>query len=198
MEVQPLIPRSVFLTVAPVVHHFVISLFQTDDEGANAEHTALVMNINPVDDNLVGYGQDFWTGEHEYGDWEHHFANDCKSPAAYQLDGPDRFNNDIPLALDGAIMIQSIAYPDRETDAAFEDVEIRGWRKWPALPEYPTFQSMFSTECCHGDNCGNGQHPCKTGNPSGEEVGSTDEWDDIIRRGNCLRTDLRYGSAEVV
>jgi hypothetical protein len=154
----------------------------------------MVMNINPVDDNLVGYGQDFW-GEHEYGEWDHHFANDYKSPAAYQLNGPDRYNNDIPLALDGEIMIQSVAYPDRETDAAFEDTEIRGWRTWPMLPEYPTFQSMFSTECCHGDNCGNGNHPCKTGSPSGQEVGSTDEWDDIIRRGNCLRTDLRYGSS---
>ena len=155
----------------------------------------MVMNINPVDDNLVGYGQDFWTGEHEYGEWEHHFANDYKSPAAYQLNGPDRYNNDIPLALDGEIMIQSVAYPDRQTDAAFEDTEIRGWRTWPMLSEYPTFQSMFSTECCRGDNCGNGNHPCKTGQPSGQEVGSTDEWDDIIRRGNCLRTDLRYGSS---
>ena len=46
----------------------------------------MVMNINPVDDNLVGYGQDFWTGEHEYGDWEHR-TGDYKSPAAYQLNG---------------------------------------------------------------------------------------------------------------
>jgi hypothetical protein len=155
----------------------------------------MVMNINPVDDNLVGYGQDFWTGEHEYGEWDHHFANDYKSPAAYQLNGPDRYNADVPTAEDGEIMIQSVAYPDRETDAAFEDTEIRGWRTWPMLASYPTFQSMFSTECCHGDNCGNGNHPCKTGSPSGQEVGSTDEWDDIIRRGNCLRTDLRYGSS---
>jgi hypothetical protein len=155
----------------------------------------MVMNINPVDDNLVGYGQDFWTGEHEYGEWDHHFANDYKSPAAYQLNGPDRYNADVPTVQDGEIMIQSVAYPDRETDAAFEDTEIRGWRTWPMLASYPTFQSMFSTECCHGDNCGNGNHPCKTGSPSGQEVGSTDEWDDIIRRGNCLRTDLRYGSS---
>merc|ERR1712196_502366 len=90
-------------------------------------------------------------------------------------------------------MIQSVAYPDRETDAAFEDADILGWRKWPMLPDYPSFHSMFSSECCRGDGCGNGPHPCKTGQPSGQEIGSTDEWDDIIRQGNCLRTDLRYG-----
>jgi hypothetical protein len=27
----------------------------------------LVMNINPVDNNLVGWGNDFWAAEHEYG-----------------------------------------------------------------------------------------------------------------------------------
>ena len=155
----------------------------------------LVANINPVDNNLVGYGQDFWVAEHEYGDFQHHFANDYKSPAAYGLTGPDRYDADVPTADDGEIMILSAAYPATETDAAFEGVDTRGWRKWPMLPAYPTFQSMFSATCCHGDNCGNGQHPCKTGPPSGQQIGTTDDWDDIIRRGNCIRTDLRYGSS---
>ena len=154
----------------------------------------LLPAVNPVDDNLVGHGSDFWVSEHEYGDFTHRFANDYKSPAAYQLDGPDRFTSGVPAADDGELMIQSVAYPDRETDSAFETAAIRGWRKWPMTTD-ESFGDLFSTECCRGDNCGNGQHPCKTGQPSGVEVGSTDEWDDIIRRGSCIRTDLRYGSS---
>jgi hypothetical protein len=147
----------------------------------------LVANINPVDSNIVGYGQDFWLGQHEYGNFTHHFAFDYKSPAAYLLTGPAH------NAEDGELMIQSVAYPGAETDSAFASAQVRGWRKWPMLEQYPSFASLFSAECCHGDGCGNGVHPCKTGQPSGVDVGSTDEWDDIIRRGDCLRTDLRYG-----
>ena len=67
------------------------------------------------------------------------------------MTGPDRFDADVPTLNDGELMIQSVAYPERETDSAFEAAEIRGWRKWPMLEQYPTFGSMFSAECCHGD-----------------------------------------------
>ena len=56
------------------------------------------MNINPVDGNIVGWGNDFWAGKHEYGAFEHRFARDYKSPAAYLLKGDE-------------LMIQSVAYP---------------------------------------------------------------------------------------
>jgi hypothetical protein len=32
------------------------------------------MNINPVDGNIVGWGNDFWAGKVEYGGFEHRFA----------------------------------------------------------------------------------------------------------------------------
>jgi hypothetical protein len=78
----------------------------------------MVMNINPVDDNLVGWGNDFWAAKHEYGSFDHLFAHDYKSPAAYLLQGDE-------------LMIQSVAYPAVEDDAAFATAEVRvderGW-----------------------------------------------------------------------
>ena len=49
----------------------------------------LVMNINPVDGNIVGWGNDFWAGKDEYGTFEHRFARDYKSPAAHLLKGDE-------------------------------------------------------------------------------------------------------------
>ena len=43
-------------------------------------------------------GTHFWAGKQEYGAFEHRFARDYKSPAAYLLTGNE-------------LMIQSVAYP---------------------------------------------------------------------------------------
>ena len=139
----------------------------------------MVMNINPVDGNIVGWGNDFWAGKAEYGGFEHRFAKDYKSPAAYTLKGDE-------------LMIQSVAYPDQEDDAAFATTEVRGWRQWP-LNRPQTFGSLFHNGGCTDDRCGGENHPCKTGQPSAVELGTTDEWDDIIRVQDCVRTDVRSG-----
>jgi hypothetical protein len=55
------------------------------------------------------------------------------------------------------------------------------------------FGSLFSSGGCTDDRCGGDSHPCKTGQPSAAELGTTDEWDDVIRVDNCVRTDVRSG-----
>ena len=68
--------------------------------------------------------------------------------------------------------------------------EILGWRVWPML-ERRTFASMFSEGIpdVHGSNA------CETGSPSERHVGSTSEYDDIIRLGDCLHTDMNPSSS---
>ena len=178
----PGLASGVYPVCAPLGHPSFLVYCDMETDGGG---WTLVANINPVDSNIVGYGQDFWLGQHEYGNFTHHFAFDYKSPAAYLLTGPAH------NAEDGELMVQSVAYPRKETDSAFASAQVRGWRKWPMITD--SFAEMFSTGCCRGDSCGNGRHPCRTGWPSGVDVGQTDQWDDIIRRGNCLRTNVRYG-----
>jgi hypothetical protein len=79
-----------------------------------------------------------------------------------------------------------------EDDAAFAAAEVRGWRQWP-LNQAQTFGSLFRSGGCTDDRCGGDSHPCKTGQPSAVELGTTDEWDDIIRVDDCVRTDVRSG-----
>jgi hypothetical protein len=79
-----------------------------------------------------------------------------------------------------------------EDDAAFAAAEVRGWRQWP-LNQAQTFGSLFRSGGCTDDRCGGDSHPCKTGQPSAAELGTTDEWDDVIRVDNCVRTDVRSG-----
>ena len=62
-----------------------------------------------------------------------------------------------------------------------------GWRQWPMLST-TTFGSMFATVPGHNG----GEKPCKTGPPSASDIGTTSDWDDVIRHGSgnsCIRTD---------
>jgi hypothetical protein len=144
----------------------------------------MVMNVNPVDGNLVGYGKDFWTGQHEYGSFDQRFSRDYKSPAAYLLEASE-------------ILIQSVAYPSRSEDmTAFATAPIRGWRRWP-MTTVQTFGAMFSTTCCQHDDSDCREHTwrCKTGPADAADVGFTDSYDDVIRRGSCIHTDQQFGAS---
>ncbi len=132
----------------------------------------LVMNIAPRDGNSVGYNnQAFWTSDAEYGSFENSLANDYKSPASY-------------LNSSMEIMIASAAPGAAGT--------VRGWRTWPfAMPR--TVDSMFTTGIVPVHNI----DTCETGPSVRTSTGSTSNWDDIIRQGSCLHSDVNpSGSGE--
>ena len=131
----------------------------------------LVANIAPADGNSVGYNnQAFWTTELEYGNFWNRFSNDYKSPSAYLLSGD-------------SLMIQSV-----NTGAKGS---ILGWRRWPMTLR--TFDSFFTT----GIVAVHGTDSCESGNSNAVNLGTTSNWDDIIRQGTCLYADVNpSGSGE--
>ena len=77
-------------------------------------------------------------------------------------------------------MIQS---NDRSTGA------VLGWRIWP-MNSAGTFGQLFSG----GIAPYNGSNACRTAAPTYSSVGSTSTYDDIIRQGGCLHTDMQFGN----
>eukprot|EP01050_Picozoa_sp_SAG11_P040103 SAG11_NODE_17250_length_524_cov_0.670588_1_plen_90_part_10 len=67
---------------------------------------------------------DFWANEGEYGDFDLFAARDYKSPAASLLNIDE-------------VMIQSVDFGAEDTNAAYMQAEIRGWRTWPTLQQAP-------------------------------------------------------------
>jgi hypothetical protein len=125
----------------------------------------LVMNIAPQDGNSVGYNnQAFWTGNAEYGSFEDRLSKDYKSPASY-------------LVTSSEIMIASAA-----PGAAGA---VTGWRTWPFTASR-SVDSMFST----GIVAVHSPDTCETGPAARTSVGTTSAWDDIIRQGSCLHSDV--------
>jgi hypothetical protein len=128
----------------------------------------LVANIAPADGNSVGYdNQDFWSGDVEYGSFDTCLSNDYKSPLAMTLTGTE-------------LMTESATLGQKGTT-------VRGWRKWEFTDK--TWDSMFTTG--HG-----GHNACGAGNATSSDVGTFDEWDNILRQGNCLSTGCAYGSSD--
>eukprot|EP01052_Picozoa_sp_SAG31_P002233 SAG31_NODE_77_length_27533_cov_47.448859_4_plen_1845_part_00 len=139
------------------------------DMDTNGGGWTLVMNVAPTDGNSVGYNnQDFWTASAEYGSFEHRFSTDYKSPAAYSINADE-------------LMIQSAELG--------ENGQILGWRRWPMLTAR-TFSSLFVPVVNAHD-----PDPCETGQPDAWDLGRTNEWDDIIRQGGCLHTDVYPNAA---
>ena len=142
------------------------------DMTTNGGGWTLVANVAPGDGNSVGYNnQSFWTTASEYRSFFDKFSGDYKSPAAYLLPA-------------NSLMIQSAATAAPSA--------ILGWRSWP-MTSKRTFGSMFSTGIVgvHATDA------CETGSADATSFGSTSSWDDIIRQGTCLYTDVNpSGSGE--
>ncbi|MFZ2226667.1 MAG: LamG-like jellyroll fold domain-containing protein, partial [Candidatus Moraniibacteriota bacterium] len=140
------------------------------DMTTNGGGWTLVANVAPIDGNSVGYNnQAFWTTQAEYGSFANKFSNDYKSPAAYGLEGDQLMIQSVNTGSSGAIL---------------------GWRSWP-MTQRRTFGSFFST----GIVAVHGTDACETGNSDAVSVGSTNSWDDIIRQGSCLYSDVNPSSS---
>jgi hypothetical protein len=146
----------------------------------------LAMTVNPADGSSVAYNNyAFWVNHAEYGSFDTFASRDYKGPAAYTLEGDE-------------LMIQSVAFGEEDIQESDLAAEIKGWRVWPML-HTATIGSMFHK----GASNNGGEKPCKTGPPSAilSDVGSTSNWDDIIRHGSgnsCIRTDACFGSSDDV
>jgi subtilisin-like proprotein convertase family protein len=132
----------------------------------------LLRNIAPNDGNSVGYNnQQFWTTQTEYGVFSDRFAKDYKSPADWLVQGTQ-------------LMIQST-----NTGASGS---VLGWRRWPMLnSQARAFSTFFST----GIVSVHGTDACETGNADGGDAGTSNAWDDILRRGTCLYADVNPSSS---
>jgi hypothetical protein len=127
----------------------------------------LVMNIAPTDGNSVGYANDaFWATNSEYGSIGQALSNDYKGPAAYRLTGT-------------TVMIQSA-----DTGSAGT---LLGWRRWP-FGTSRTWDSLFGGGLPGGHNAS-----CKTNSSDASDPGSSSIWDEILRQGSCLYTDINTG-----
>ncbi len=142
------------------------------DMTTNGGGWTLVANIAPADGGSVGYNnQNFWTKQAEYGSFANKFANDYKSPAAYLLKG-------------NQLMIQSV-----NTGAAGS---VLGWRSWPM-----TFKRTFGSFFTAGIEAVHATDYCETGSYDGISIGTTNTWDEIIRQGTCLYSNVNpSGSGE--
>jgi hypothetical protein len=130
----------------------------------------MVANIAPTDGNSVGYNnQAFWTTDAEYGSLTNKFANDYKSVAAYTVTGNQLLIESTGTGAGGAI---------------------QAWRRWP-LNSARTFDSFFSTGIVgvHANDS------CETGNADAVNLGTASSWDDIIRQGTCLYSDVNPSSS---
>ena len=140
------------------------------DMETNGGGWTLAMNVAPTDGNSVGYNnQDFWTGDAEYGSFGSRFTHDYKSPAAYSIEADE-------------LMIQSAELG--------EDGKVLGWRRWPMITAR-TFDSLFAPGIAPYRH----RSTCSTGEPDAGDVGTTSDWDDIIRQGGCLHTDVNLKPA---
>ncbi len=130
----------------------------------------LVMNVAPADGNSVGYAnQAFWTDDAEYGAFDKRFANDYKSPAAFRVSGKELLIQSTATGASGAIL---------------------GWRRWPLMSPR-TFDSFFTS----GIVPVHGSDSCETGAADEVFAGTTSPWDDIIRQGTCLYSDVNPSSS---
>lgn len=151
----------------------------------------LVANIHPADGNSVGYrNEDFWVNAGEYGAINTCLDADYKSPFAFSFKGKEILG----------------------TSREYGSNKIKGWRAWGY--EGKTWNSMFQPGIRmdqnwyqdmgdHGQNSGRGVYtaPCKTTNPKRTQNKDTDAWDDIMRQGACLRSDVhpsRSGWGDVI
>jgi hypothetical protein len=128
----------------------------------------LVANINPADGNVLKYtSSGFWCEDREFGSFENRFTNDYKSIAAWTQRADE-------------LMIQSAEFGD-------DNAAIRGYRVWP-MTESHKFVDLFKP-------CTETKNRCTTGEPSAQEIGTTSEWDNIIRRRGCLLSNKKYGGS---
>ena len=142
------------------------------DMTTNGGGWTLVANVAPTDGNVLGYPSGFWYDESEYGSLGNRFAQDFKSPAAYLLQGTH-------------LMIQST-----DTGAAGG---IRGWKRWP-FNTTQTFDALFYDGTQVPYSCSGSMYSCDTQNSDASDVGSTSQWDGIIRKGSCLYADINTES----
>jgi hypothetical protein len=142
----------------------------------------LMTNIHPADGHSVGFmNEDFWVHPGEYGKVQRALDSDYKSPAAATFKGTE---------------ILGIS-------AAYKSHSVRGYRVWGYKD---TWNSMFKLgingDQSWSDGCrGRRTAPCKTTAAKRGKTGSTDGWDDIMRQGSCIRTDLNpscSGWADVI
>ena len=130
----------------------------------------MVANIAPNDGNSVGYNnQEFWSTDAEYGDFDNALSNDYKSKASYMLTGSHTMIQSAETGSNGAVL---------------------GWRSWPFLSDR-TWDSMFYVGIIGVHNPDN----CETESPDAVDAGSTSSWDDIIRQGGCIYTDINPSSS---
>ena len=130
----------------------------------------MVANIAPNDGNSVGYNnQEFWSTDAEYGSFDNALSNDYKSKASYMLTGSHTMIQSTETGSNGAVL---------------------GWRSWPFLSDR-TWDSMFYV----GIIGVHGTDSCETGSPDAVDVGSTSSWDEIIRQGSCIYTDVNPSSS---
>jgi hypothetical protein len=127
----------------------------------------LVANINPADGHVLTYHSNFWCQDREVGSLEERFTKDYKGVAAWTAHADE-------------LMIQSADFGD-------DSAEIKGWRVWP-MTEASTFIDLFKP-------CGTTKNRCTTGEPTEQQIGTTSEWDNIIRRCGCLWSNKKYGGS---
>ena len=146
------------------------------DMTTNGGGWTLVANVAPVDGNVLGYTSDYWYAAAPYGSFGNRFSHDFKSPAAYRLQGTH-------------LMIQS-----SDTGASGA---IRGWKRWPFLSTQ-TFNALFFGGGQIPTSCSGAMYLCDTQNSDAADVGSTSQWDGIIRKGTCLYADVNTESNDDV
>jgi hypothetical protein len=137
---------------------------------------SLVANIHPKDGNSVGYlNHDFWVHAREYGAINTCLDADYKSPFAATFKGKEILG----------------------VSAAYGTNKVLGYRVWGYQK---TWSAMFKPgingdrrymDCCKGVRTA----PCQTTGPKKTVKGTTSSWDDIIRQGSCLRSDVNPSSS---
>jgi hypothetical protein len=144
---------------------------------------SLVANIHPADGNSVGYrNEDFWVNAGEYGGISTCLDADYKSEFAHNFKGKEILG----------------------TSRDYGSNKIKGWRAWGY--EGKTWNSMFQPGIRRDQNWYRDfgrtwTASCKTTNPKRGSNKDTDAWDDIMRQGACLRSDVhpsRSGWGDVI
>jgi hypothetical protein len=125
----------------------------------------LVANINPANGHILTYNtNDFWCQDKEVGSLEERFTKDYTGYAAWTVHADE-------------LMILSADFGD-------DSAEIKGWRVWP-MTEASTLIDLCKP-------CSTTKNRCTTGEPTEQEIGTTSEWDNIIRRRGCLWSNKKY------
>jgi len=153
---------------------------EMDTEGGK---WSLMMNIHPSDHHSVGYKNDaFWAHAQEYGDINRALDSDFKSAFAATYVGTEILG----------------------VSAEFKNHKVKGYRMWGFKK---TWNSMFKPGIngiggnYHRDSLVVHRAGCQTDAPKKTVKGTTSSWDDVIRQGGCLRSDLnptRSGWGDVI